>query len=206
MIKNLGFVGVIVVILVAVGILAGLFLYAQKIGLLSENNFSEQNQELDEANGWKTYINKQYEFEIKYPSENCALGMSKFVLFDCNTLGEDGTDKFGEINIHVVDIPAGKNFQDVVLANTVFDGSGMNPTSISKFTQVRINKLVFYKIKTGRFEGVLSYVYYLQRDNVVFAFSFTSRGVDWTNPNLDEEADSTHVILKQMLSTLKFTS
>ncbi len=117
--------------------------------------------------------------------------------------GKNATIK-DRIDIKKLDIFSGNNFQDVIIKNTIFDGSGLNPESWSQFEEVKMGNNLFYKILTGRFEGSLSYSYYLVHGNTIYDFSFLSHGVDWTNPNLDQEADSTHIVLKKMLETLEF--
>jgi len=151
---------------------------------------------------WLTYKNENLAFEIKYPAV-CQFrkGVSEDAVaaFSCPAAENDNY-----VVVKNFEVPAGGNFQEVIIKNTIFDGSGKNPDSWDEFSPIKIGENTFYKIKTGRFEGVLSYTYYLLYDNQVLAFSFTSLGVDWTNENLDEEGDVAHMILKQMLSTLKF--
>jgi hypothetical protein len=63
----------------------------------------------------------------------------------------------------------------------------------------------FHFAQTDRFEGVLSYDYYILHGNNLYRFVSTSFGVDWTNPDLNVEEISGHVDLKQILATFKFT-
>ncbi len=157
----------------------------------------------DFPSGWMVYENETAGLEISYPpscSEAETLSRN-IVTFSCK--GKDPTLQ-DTIGIRKIDVPAGKDFKDVIIENTIFDGSGLNPESWSEFKETKIGDYTFYKIRTGRFEANLSYSYYLVRGNMIYDFAFLSHGVvDWTDPNLDEEADSTHVILKQMLQTLK---
>lgn len=200
----------IIIIAAAVVVLAGAYCLALKAFWLSKSGQSgiirpvQQNQAIDETDSWKTYTNEYHGFEIKYPNI-CEEGTlaDELANFMCSVGSKSLTDS---IKISFFDKPIDKTVESVIIANTFFDGSGLHPKSISDFTQVKINGDIFYKIRTGRFEGTLSYVYYLIKNNTIFAFSFASQGVDWTNPTLDEEADGAHVILKQMLSTLEFTN
>ncbi len=108
--------------------------------------------------------------------------------------------------------PAGKTFQEVLINDVVFDGSGLHPESFAKFTARHLGTHDFYFIQTGRFEGVLSFNYYLSAaalakeglstGDKIHVFTLVSRGVDWTNPNFDPEQDPGHLKLKELLAKL----
>ncbi len=97
-------------------------------------------------------------------------------------------------------------WQQQIMNDVVFDGSGEHPQRWNEFKEKKIGDKTYYCIRTGRFEGTLSFsCYYASEKYCIYAFDSVAHGVDWTNPNLDEEADSVYMVLKQMLATFKFT-
>lgn len=90
-----------------------------------------------------------------------------------------------------------------MMDDAVYDASGAHPSSASAFQKVSLGGREFYRIRTGRFEGTLGYNYYLPDRNRIYVFSFRSQGVDWTNPDLDEDADPVHAALKSILAGLR---
>ncbi len=107
-----------------------------------------------------------------------------------------------ELNIVSKEDLTEKSYEPAILSDVIFDGSGEHPESLDEFSKVVIGSHEYYAIKTGRFEGQLSYNYYLPVGPKVYVFGFRSMGVDWTNPELDEQGDPGHVLLREILSTV----
>ncbi len=103
-------------------------------------------------------------------------------------------------------IPAGGSGSAVILANTVFDPSGLTATSTSQLTQKTIGRNTFWVAQIGRFEGQVETAYYLVRPNDVVRFDLIERNVsDWTDPNLNVSALPEHESFVQMLGTLQIS-
>ncbi|MBU6390010.1 hypothetical protein KGQ31_00490 [Patescibacteria group bacterium] len=146
---------------------------------------------------------------LKY--EDLSLGLSFYYPLDFTKMNGDSAallieDKNGnKIGERSLDLGADSTttVEAAIINDTVFDASGLHPESFSEYKKVKIGNCEFYEIRTGRFEGQLSYGYYLPLGNKIAVFSFTARGVDWTNPDLDEENNPTHAILRQILTTIQ---
>lgn len=110
------------------------------------------------------------------------------------------------IKIQSFPIPAGKTANDVILANTIHETSGMPVKSMSEFLAVPINGKTFQSIAVERFEGVVHSEYYLARTNDVLRFDVTDRNVmNWSDPKLLVATLPMHQILLKMLATLQST-
>ena len=180
-------------------LLSGMILLVASFGLkffAGSNGNPEVSSSSADTINWQSYDNSNLGISLKYPKDwsHGVLAKDDWIL---NLLKDNN-----QVTIRIIE-----NFESIpeiaILQDVVFDGSGKQPKSINEFTKVKIGDYEYYKIQTGRFEGVLSYNYYLPVKNKIFVFSFTAQGVDWTNPNLDEENVPTHLILKQILSTVK---
>ena len=111
------------------------------------------------------------------------------------------------ITIQSFPIPAGKKANDIILANTVHETSGLPAKSMSEFLSIPINGKTYESIIAERFEGVVHSEYYLARTNDVLRFDVTDRNVaNWTDPKLLVANLPTHQILLKMLSTLQDVS
>ncbi len=107
-----------------------------------------------------------------------------------------------EILVRRYAISSSGSFEGILLENTVKDASGLHPKSLAEFTKKAIGGKEFYSIMTSRFEGTLSFAYYLITPSYVYRFDSVDQGTDWTNQNLDTENDPTHIALKELLGTL----
>jgi len=104
-------------------------------------------------------------------------------------------------------IPAGKDANAVMLSHTMYESSGMQPSSMDAFTPVIINGKTYQTITVERFEAQVHVLYYLPRDTDVLRFEATEHNVNnWTDANLDVRALPTIAALEKMLSTLTDTS
>lgn len=102
-------------------------------------------------------------------------------------------------------IPAGKNAQDVILANTMFEPSGL-PAKAADLKTVTISGKTFQSIVVERFEGQVHSVYYLPRAHDVLRFEVLERDVtSWTDPKLNVSALPEHRAFLAMLGTLQVT-
>jgi hypothetical protein len=92
--------------------------------------------------------------------------------------------------------------EDRILNDFRLDVGGTGPLSINDFQTVQIGNYMYYRIRAVRTEGVLSYRYYLPVGNRVYVFVFTTRGA---RPAItaDEENDPGHLLLKQILPTVR---
>lgn len=101
-------------------------------------------------------------------------------------------------------IPAGKTGNDVILANTMHESSGIQAASMSEFKPVLINGKTYQSITVERFEAMVHTEYYLIRANDVLRFEVVERDVtNWTDPNLKVENLPSHKALLSLLSTLQ---
>ena len=161
---------------------------------------------------WKTYSSTEYGFQIKYSEDYVAKAalpddpQKKIVRFDYTDPRKGGT-AMDSITVRAVPWGMGQaaNWQNIIMNDVVFDGSGAHPQAFTEFTERKIGNKTFYSIKTGRFEGILAFTYYSVSEKYgILAFDARAEGVDWTNPNLDEENDSVHKTLRTMLETFNY--
>lgn len=161
---------------------------------------------------WQIYTNNQFDFEFKYPSyytkQECAFGLTtpKKDSLLCLNNDKEKTDLTSTANIVVDYLPDTNvsNFQQKLIQNVVFEGSGLHPESFNQFTKAKIGLTDFYYIQTGLFEGILGINYYSVSKTGTIAFRLTSSPKDWINPEFNPENDLIHKDLKQILSTFKF--
>lgn len=101
-------------------------------------------------------------------------------------------------------IPAGKNANDVMLAETTYETSGNQPKTMQEFTPVIINGKTYQTITVERFEAQVHTLYYLPRDNDVIRFEALDHTVtNWSDASLDIRSLPTHKALESMLATLQ---
>ena len=102
-------------------------------------------------------------------------------------------------------LPEGETGEQVILAHTTLEPSGLAPKALTDFKQVLINGQTFKSIVLERFEGQVHSAYYLVRANDVLKFEVLEKDVDWTNPKLVVEELPEHQALLKMLGTLQTT-
>jgi hypothetical protein len=101
-------------------------------------------------------------------------------------------------------IPTGKTANDVMLANTTHETSGIPAKSMTEFTLKTIGGKTYYVITVERFEGQVHTLYYLPRTNDVLRFEILEKNVtNWTDPKLDIFSLPEHQALERMLGTLQ---
>lgn len=101
-------------------------------------------------------------------------------------------------------IPEGETAEATILANTKYQPSDMQATSLSTFGSVLVNGKTFRSTVIERFEGQVHSAYYLVRTNDVLVFEITEHDVtNWTEATLVVENLPEHKALLSMLATLQ---
>ena len=101
------------------------------------------------------------------------------------------------------EITAGKKATDVILAKTMYEGSGESPKAMSEFKTKIISGRSFSCLTVERFEGQVHTVCYLARTSDVLRFEVLEKDVDWTNPKLVIDDLPEHKALYAMLTSLQ---
>ena len=172
---------------------------------------AKKNTANAEMKDWKTYRNAALGIEFQYPARFSEVpasvswwhyerGTPTLAAWKNGRSSSTLPDEF--IVMTRYETPSRKTFESVLLERTVFGASGLSPTSLSQFTKKQIGGREFYSTQIERFEGVLSFAYYLPTPSYVYRFNSIAQGVDWTNPKLDVENDPTHAALRELLATL----
>lgn len=158
------------------------------------------------ANAQSTFDEPQSGLSFTYPSTLNLSSSTPALWTGCQSFSDSPVSSCVSfvkvINLNAAGKLTASDYEPALLSDVTFDPSGMHPKSIGEFKKVIIGTHEFYAIRTGRFEGVLSYNYYLIEGSKIYVFSFISRSVDWTNPDLDEQSDPGHTLLRQILSTV----
>ncbi len=105
--------------------------------------------------------------------------------------------------VRMYPIPVGKSATSTILANTMFESSGMVATSLSQFKVKIVQGKIFSCVTLERFEGQIHTACYLPRASDVLRFEVLEKGVDWTNPNLVIDTLPEHAAFYGMLATLQ---
>lgn len=101
-------------------------------------------------------------------------------------------------------VPTGQTPEQVMVANTMFESSGIMATSTSQFKKSTIGGKTFYMVTLERFEGQVHTAYYLLHGAQVFRFEALERDVkNWTDPNLNVATLPEQQALQRMLGTLQ---
>ena len=133
-----------------------------------------------------------------------------------NALGPDSTliavyekPSLSESVPHVIvvrryEVPAGKDVEDVMIAETIFEPADMGADSIDDLTMLIIDGHVFYKAIVERFEGQIHAIYYFPRPDDLLRFEILERDVtDWMESALVVENLPEHTVFLDMLGTLQ---
>jgi hypothetical protein len=108
------------------------------------------------------------------------------------------------LTISAYPIATGNTARTVMLANTVFDPSGLQATSTNSFQTITAGNSTFYTIDIGRFEGQVETAYYLPTTATLYRFDLLEKNVqNWTDPNLNTATLPEHQAIRQMLSTVQ---
>jgi hypothetical protein len=160
---------------------------------------------------WKTYTNEKYGFNFQYP-QNYSVTIppqsSDFpAAVDISYLDpQRGTSASQLMRVLVDSTSKPSSFEGYLKMRPLRDANSGTEYLFKNFIQRKIGDNVFYSILTERFEGTLAFSYYTIIDKKVFIFLIQSQGVAWTDPKLDTENDTYHVIFRKILSTFKFTT
>jgi len=101
-------------------------------------------------------------------------------------------------------IPAGQTANDVIIANTMLEPSGMQPDDMNDFRPRIIGTKTFSSITVERFEAIVHSAYYLPRETDVLRFDVVERDVEeWTDADLIVSNLPEHQALMRMLGTLE---
>lgn len=101
-------------------------------------------------------------------------------------------------------IPAGKDANAVMLAQTMYESSGMQPKSMQEFKPVIINGKTYQMIVVERFEAVVHVEYYLPREHDVLRFEALERNVmNWSDASLNIRTLPSVAALEMLLGTLQ---
>lgn len=111
------------------------------------------------------------------------------------------------IVIRRFDIPEGGTAEDVMVAQTMFETSGMQAESMDELDAVVVNGRTFYRVTVERFEAQVHTLYYLPRTHDVLRFEVLERDVtDWMEPSLVVDELSEHRALLQLLESIQTSS
>lgn len=135
-----------------------------------------------------------------YAENKSALGSDQTLLAAYEKIVTGATDA---LVVRDYAIPSGKTATSTILANTMFESSGMLATSMSQFKTKLISGKAFYCVTLERFEGQVHTACYLPRVADVLRFEVLEKGVDWTNPSLDIDALPEHQAFYGMLATIQ---
>jgi hypothetical protein len=158
------------------------------------------------TSNWKVYRDEALGLELRYPP-NFFVGDKNevnaiVVEFSEGPGSKADSSALNAINIYAPSANGASSFTDYLSKYPIVDQNSGKPI---EFKERTLGSNVFYYARMERFEGVLAFGYYIIHGDTIYQFASISKGVDWTNPNLDEHNDPVHVILRQMLSTIKFT-
>lgn len=105
-----------------------------------------------------------------------------------------------EIALRILAIGPGQEFEDVLMKDVVYDGSGLSPKSLREFEKKKVGRYEFYFIRSGLFEAQLSAAYYLPKEKEVYVFTLLEDGiVDWMEPSFDMFSTPGHASLIGLL-------
>ncbi|MBA3551061.1 hypothetical protein H0W32_02545, partial [Patescibacteria group bacterium] len=115
----------------------------------------------------RTYRNETHGFEFKYPSLYRNSTAERSSNIPIVTL--EKTDS--AIGVNSIVPKLGQTYQQALIADVVFDGSGEHPKSFNEFKTRQINGKTFHWIVTGRFEAIISINYYLKHNDNILVFT-----------------------------------
>lgn len=101
-------------------------------------------------------------------------------------------------------IPDGKDANSVMLAQTMYESSGLQPKSMQEFKPVIINGKTYQMIVVERFEAIVHVEYYLPRTHDVLRFEALERNVmNWSDASLNVRTLPSVAALEAMLGTVQ---
>jgi len=202
------FIGITILILVALVLFGGVFVFQYFLNKSQSKIIQPQNQTagpaLNEVEGWKTYKSNIYDYEIKYPSayktsvEKVYTGMSDIDIADYNNSDYSITFEIFARN------------SDSIMKDCLKDLSGNN---ITKKVEINGNNFyAFYDKKQGtggRMElalGGIESEYHIVRNNQCYIIRYTIVPANLSSPLPSQEKTNVQFSkLDQIFSTFKFT-
>lgn len=140
-----------------------------------------------------------------YTANPNALGADATLVATFEKPGVSNTQPPHAIVVRRYAIPEGQTADDVLLATTMLEPSGMTP-ELGDFETITIGGKVFKKIVVERFEAQVHSVYYFIRAADVLRFEILERDVtNWTDPNLVITNLPEHQAFLSMLAALTIT-
>lgn len=216
-----GFIPVVwlgVAIAFAVGVFLGGYFFPDS-GIVSEKGVivtpllpnsnkgisDNKNQAVPVSEELKSFSDPEYGISFEYPSKYSTLippGISETVL-PLLQYKDPGKNMPDYVDVRWLPFKSTDSSEQVLIKDVYYDGSGAHPRSFDEFKLVRLGYNDFYKIRTGLFEGVLGYKYYLVKEEGAFVFSLTSNNVPWTDTLYSSESDPRNLELQKMLKTVR---
>jgi|CXWL01.1.fsa_nt_gi hypothetical protein len=137
-----------------------------------------------------------------YVENKNALGSDITLLAAFEKSSKDPQTKHALV-VRRYEIPKGKDANEVMLSETMYESSGEVPKSMQEFTPVIVQGRTFQSLVVERFEGQVHSIYYLPREKDVLRFEVLERDIDWTNPDLIVGNLPEHKALLSILTTLQ---
>jgi len=151
-----------------------------------------------------TYKNPEYGISFDYPAKyKNALPPEYLPLLQYRDYQKPAATLADTIDVVWLPFKSGISSEQALIDDVYYDGSGMHPKSFDDFSLIHLGYNDFYKIRTGLFEGVLGYRYYLIRQDGAYVFKLTSLGVPWTDATFNPETEVRHLELQEILKTVK---
>jgi len=150
------------------------------------------------------YKNPEYGISFDYPAKYKNTLPSEYLpIFQYRDYQKPAATLADTIDVVWLPFKSGISSEQALIDDVYYDGSGMHPKSFDDFTLIHFGDNDFYKIRTGLFEGVLGYRYYLLRQDGAYVFKLTSLGVPWTDSTFNPETEARHLELQEILKTVK---
>ncbi|MFA5828745.1 MAG: hypothetical protein WC841_05325 [Candidatus Shapirobacteria bacterium] len=108
-----------------------------------------------------------------------------------------------DIRLYRIRLENTGDYKQVMMGDVIFDASGLSPESFEEFVPIVAGGNSFYKIKTGLFEGILTYKYFLVRNSDILVFEVTSSPAGWTEEGYDPEKDELNRQFLEMTGSME---
>ncbi len=173
---------------------------------LDRSTLDSKNQIVSVREELKPFSNPEYGISFSYPAKYIlsSLGYEEVLPL---LMYEDPNKTVPDfIDVSWLPFKPTDSPEQVLINDVYYDGSGAHPKSFDDFKLVRLGYNDFYKIRTGVFEGVMGYRYYLIKEEGAFVFRLTSNNVPWTDPKYSPENDPRNLELQEMLKTVRLNN
>lgn len=154
-----------------------------------------------------TYSNPEYGISFSYPAKYSNNMPAEYLpFFQYKDPQKPNASVADSIDVRWLPIKQDYSPEQALMDDVVYDGSGAHPKSFDEFELIHLGENDFYRIKTGLFEAVLGYRYYLIKQDGAFVFNLVSNRVPWTDPSYEPEKDIRHLELQQILKTVRLNN